>query len=74
MRIDGYYNREPSGLSDNTEEATFSFAHATIPLVWLQMKFFLLCMARRVHKMFTKKLALTYCYYSVAFVLVHRVP
>ena len=24
------------------------------PLVWLQMKFFLLCMARRVHKMFTK--------------------
>ena len=32
MRIDGYYNREPSGLSDNTEEATFSFAHATIPL------------------------------------------
>ena len=30
------------------------------PLVWLQMKFFLLCMARRVHKMFTKKLALTY--------------
>lgn len=27
MRIDGYYNREPSGLSDNTEEATFSFAH-----------------------------------------------
>ena len=54
MRIDGYYNREPSGLSDNTEEATFSFAHATIPLVWLQMKFFLLCMARRVHKMFTK--------------------
>lgn len=74
MRIDGYYNREPSGLSDNTEEATFSFAHATIPLVWLQMKFFLLCMARRVHKMFTKKLALTSCYYSVAFVLVHRVP
>ena len=74
MRIDGYYNREPSGLSDNTEEATFSFAHATIPLVWLQMKFFLLCMARRVHKMFTKKIALTYCYYSVAFVLVHRVP
>ena len=74
MRIDGYYNREPSGLSDNTEEATFSFAHATIPLVWLQMKFFLLCMARRVHKMFTKKLALAYCYYSVAFVLVHRVP
>lgn len=60
MRIDGYSNREPSGLSDNTEEATFSFAHATIPLVWLQMKFFLLCMARRVHKMFTKKLALTY--------------
>lgn len=54
MRIDGYYNREPSGLSENTEEATFSFAHATIPLVWLQMKFFLLCMARRVHKMFTK--------------------
>ena len=54
MRIDGYYNREPSGLSDNTEEATFSFAHATIPLVWLQMKFFLLCMARKVHKMFTK--------------------
>ena len=74
MRIDGYYNREPSGLSENTEEATFSFAHATIPLVWLQMKFFLLCMARRVHKMFTKKLALNYCYYSVAFVLVHRVP
>lgn len=60
MRIDEYYNRESSGLSDNPEEATFSFAHATIPLVWLQMKFFLLCIARRVHKMFTKKLALTY--------------
>ena len=68
MRIDGYYNREPSGLSDNTEEATFSFAHATIPLVWLQMKFFLLCMARRVHKMFTNKLALTTCYCDVGFV------
>ena len=54
MRIDGYYNREPIGLLDNPEEATFSFAHATIPLVWLQMKCFLLCMARRVHKMFTK--------------------
>ena len=54
MRIDGYYNRETSGLLDNPEEATFSFDHATIPLVWLQMKFFLLCMARRVHKMFTK--------------------
>lgn len=74
MRIDEYYNRESSGLSDNPEEATFSFAHATIPLVWLQMKFFLLCMTRRVHKMFTKKLALKCCYYSVAFVLVHRVP
>ena len=36
MRIDEYYNRESSGLSDNPEEATFSFAHATIPLVWLQ--------------------------------------
>ena len=23
MRIDGYYNREPIGLSDNPEEATF---------------------------------------------------
>lgn len=54
MRIDEYYNRESSGLSDNPEEATFSFAHATIPLVWLQMKFFLLCMTRRGHKMFTK--------------------
>ena len=32
MRIDGYYNREPIGLSDNLEEATFSFAHVTIPL------------------------------------------
>ena len=32
MRIDEYYNRESSGLSDNPEEATFSFAHATIPL------------------------------------------
>ena len=32
------------------------------------------CMARSVHKFFTKKLALTSCYYSVAFVLVHRVP
>ena len=32
MRIDGYYNREPIGLSDNPEEATFSFAHVTIPL------------------------------------------
>ena len=32
------------------------------------------CMARSVHKFFTKELALTYCYYSVAFVLVHRVP
>ena len=32
MRIDGDYNREPIGLSDNLEEATFSFAHATIPL------------------------------------------
>ena len=32
------------------------------------------CMARSVHKIFTKELALTYCYYSVAFVLVHRVP
>ena len=32
------------------------------------------CMARSVHKIFTKKLALTSCYYSVAFVLVHRVP
>ena len=54
MRIDGYYNREPIGLSDNPEEATFFFDHATIPLVWLQMKFFLLCIARRVHKIFTK--------------------
>mgnify|MGYP004527680219 CR=1 FL=1 len=27
-----------------------------------------------VHKIFTKKLALSSCYYSVAFVLVHRVP
>ena len=26
------------------------------------------------HKFFLKKLALTSCYYSVAFVLVHRVP
>ena len=57
MRIDEYYNRESSGLSDNPEEATFSFAYATIPLVWLQMKFFLLCMTRRVHKMFTKKIS-----------------
>ena len=57
MRIDGYYNREPIGLSDNPEETTFSFDYATIPLVWLQMKFFLLCMARRVHKMFTKKIS-----------------
>ena len=32
MRIDGYYNREPIGLSDNPEESTFFFAHATIPL------------------------------------------
>ena len=32
------------------------------------------CMARSVHKIFTKILALTSCYYSVAFVLVHRVP
>ena len=32
------------------------------------------CMARSVHKIFTKELALTSCYYSVAFVLVHRVP
>ena len=31
MRIDGYYNREPIGLSDNPEEATFSFAHVVIP-------------------------------------------
>ena len=23
MRIDGFYNREPIGLSDNPEEATF---------------------------------------------------
>jgi len=29
---------------------------------------------KRKVKLFTKKLALTYCYYSVAFVLVHRVP
>ena len=29
---------------------------------------------RSVNKFFTKILALTYCYYSVAFVLVHRVP
>ena len=29
---------------------------------------------RSVHKFFTKILALTHCYYSVAFVLVHRVP
>ena len=29
---------------------------------------------RSVHKFFTKILALTTCYYSVAFVLVHRVP
>ncbi len=29
---------------------------------------------RSVHKFFTKILALTSCYYSVAFVLVHRVP
>lgn len=28
----------------------------------------------RGHKIFTKKLALNTCYYSVAFVLVHRVP
>ncbi len=26
MRIDGYYNRMPIGLSDNPEEAAFSFA------------------------------------------------
>ena len=32
------------------------------------------CMAPSGHKIFTKLLALTYCYYSVAFVLVHRVP
>lgn len=32
MRIDGYYNKESIDLSDNPEEATFSFAHATIPL------------------------------------------
>ena len=32
------------------------------------------CMARSVHKIFTKLLALASCYYSVAFVLVHRVP
>ena len=32
MRIDGYYNRKLIGLSDNPEEATFSFVHATIPL------------------------------------------
>ena len=32
------------------------------------------CMVRSVHKIFTKELALTTCYYSVAFVLVHRVP
>ena len=31
MRIDGYYNKESIDLSDNPEEATFSFAHATIP-------------------------------------------
>ena len=30
MRIDGYYNREPIGLSDNPEEATFSFARSQI--------------------------------------------
>ena len=29
---------------------------------------------RSVHKFFTKLLALNSCYYSVAFVLVHRVP
>ena len=29
---------------------------------------------RSVHKFFTKILALKCCYYSVAFVLVHRVP
>ena len=29
---------------------------------------------KRKVKLFTKKLALTSCYYSVAFVLVHRVP
>ena len=29
---------------------------------------------RSVHKFFTKILSLTTCYYSVAFVLVHRVP
>ena len=28
----------------------------------------------RRHKIFTKELALDTCYYSVAFVLVHRVP
>ncbi len=39
MRIDGYYNRMPIGLSDNTEEATFSFAHATIPLdAWIKKR------------------------------------
>ena len=44
MRIDGYYNKEPIGLSDNPEEATFSFAHVTIPLdaslknVWKNQK------------------------------------
>lgn len=31
-------------------------------------------MAHNVHTIFTKLLALTSCYYSVAFVLVHRVP
>ena len=32
------------------------------------------CIVRSVHKFFVKKLALKCCYYSVAFVLVHRVP
>ena len=35
MRIDGYYNREPIGLSDNPEEATFSFAHE--PYLWMRL-------------------------------------
>ena len=74
MRIDGYYNREPIGLSDNPEETTFSFDYATIPLVWLQMKFFLLCMARRVHKMFTKKISTRLLIMEVDFCPVLCIP
>jgi hypothetical protein len=34
MRIDGYYNRMPIGLSDNPEEAAFSFAMQ--PYLWMR--------------------------------------